>query len=152
MRIGFGQYDRCFKKDSSFYLGGILFSANDENNPVDPNDLLIDSIADALLGAAGLGGLYNYPDKNKINNPEILSDIEKEIHYRGLAIENIDITIMVLDQMLVEKQSDIHSKVIMWLFIKPEQLNIKFIFNSNVAETKDYIIQITAIALLNARS
>lgn len=152
MRIGFGQYDRGFKKDSSFYLGGILISTNNENNPADPNDLLIHSIADALLGAAGLGGLYNYPEKERINDPKILREIEREIHYRGLAIENIDITIGALDQMLIDKQAEIHSKLITRLFIKPEQLNIKFIFNSHVAEIKDCKIKITAVALLTDRS
>ena len=152
MRIGFGQYDRCFKKDSSFYMGGILFSAKDKNNLIDPNDPVIHSIADALLGAAATGGLYNYAESDRINNPEILIEIEKEIHYRGLAIENIDITVVAPDQMIVNKQPEMHSKIISWLFIKPEQLNIKFTFNSDVADTKDYKIKITAVALLTNRS
>ena len=113
---------------------------------------MIHSIADALLGAAATGGLYNYAESDRINNPEILIEIEKEIHYRGLAIENIDITVVAPDQMIVNKQPEMHSKIISWLFIKPEQLNIKFAFNSDVADTKDYKIKITAVALLTNRS
>ncbi|MEJ2542810.1 MAG: 2-C-methyl-D-erythritol 2,4-cyclodiphosphate synthase [Calditrichaceae bacterium] len=152
MRIGFGQYDLCFKKDSSFYLGGILFSTDDKNSPNDFNDILIHGIADSLLGAACLGGLYNYKDKNKINDPDILREIEREIHYLGWVIENIDVTITVPDQRIVGKRTKILSTLISSLYLKPDQLNIKFVFNSHDENTKDYKIHITAITLLTKRS
>jgi 2-C-methyl-D-erythritol 2,4-cyclodiphosphate synthase len=152
LRIGFGQYDRCFNKDSSFYLGGILFSTSDEHKPTDPNDVLIQSIADAMLGASGLGGLYNYQEQNKINNPEILREIERDIHYRGWVIENIDITIAAPDQMIVDKQSEMHSHLISWLFLKSEQLNIKFTYNTEFEKAEGNKIKITTVALLTDRS
>ncbi|MBN1408657.1 MAG: 2-C-methyl-D-erythritol 2,4-cyclodiphosphate synthase [Calditrichaceae bacterium] len=152
MRIGLGQYNRYFKRDSSFYLGGILFSAGDKNDPVNSNDPLIHSIADALLGAVGLGGLYNYPEIAKTNNPEVLSEIERKIHYQKFTIENIDVTITVPDRVVLGKRNEIHSNLISGLFIKSEQLNLKFTFSSNNTDTADYKIQITAIALLKDRS
>ena len=133
-------------------MGGILFSASSENHHANDHDILVYSIADALLGAAGLGGLYNYPEKDKNNNPEILRKIERDIHYRRFKIENIDVTISTPIREIENKFTEIHSQLIAWLYLKSEQLNMKFTAINDDAPEKDFKIKITSIALLNDRA
>ena len=155
MRVGLGRYDGYYTENSSFFLGGILFSAgsaaNDNNHP----DLIICSIADALLGAAALGGIFqstNYSDKLKKSAGELLRYIEKEIHYRGYKIANIDVSILTSHLNIEKKIIDIHSNLISWLYLKSEQLNLKLapVIDSK-HEEQGYQVRIIATALLNNR-
>ncbi len=75
MRIGLGQYDAYYKKNSSFYLGGILFSADPGKKPDDQIDLLV-LMANAFLRVATKVGIKNYLVKDKTANSEIIRQIE----------------------------------------------------------------------------
>lgn len=152
MRIGLGQYDACYNKDSSFYLGGILFSADPGKKPDDQMDLLVYSIADALLGAVAKGGIKNYLDKDKAANSEIIQKIERDIYYTGYKIGNIDVSISTSIQEIEKKMNAMHSQLVSWLFLKSEQLNLKISLLKHGESDHNHQIKIIASVLLNKRS
>lgn len=156
MRVGLGRYDECYDKNSSFYLGGILFSIKSDSVPSNHKDILIYSIADALLGAAASGGISQssvYSDREKNTPLELLQKVEKDIYYKGFKISNIDVTILTSFQNISENIAEMHANIISWLYLKAEQLNIKSVpvFNAHLLKN-EFRIDITAIALLENRS
>ena len=152
MRAGIGQYDAYYDKNSSFYLGGILFSVDSEDSLLTDDDLLINSIADALLGAAAIGGLSSYLKQKKNESEKILKKIERDIHYRGYRILNIDVSIMTSWLEIGPKLTEIHALLISMLYIKSEQLNLKLVPIRKSENQSFYKMKITTIALLNNRS
>ena len=156
LRIGLGGYEHSYDKDSSFTLGGILFSGKKKIDQNDKSDIVIYSLTDALLGAAASGGmaqLSDYPDILTIPATDILKQVEKDIHYTGFDIINIDITIRTSLKKINDKMAEMHAKLIMLLFLKTEQLNIKttFWFQNNENNRIDRI-GVTSVALLHERS
>ena len=153
MRAGIGQYERCNENDSSCYLGGILFSGGSgDDSKVTEDDILINCIADALLGAACMGGLNNYLKNQNGKSTDILSKIERDIHYQGYKISNIDVSVITSLPEKEEKVNKIHSNLITMLFLKPDQLNIKFQQNESSDLQNSNKIKLIAIALLENRS
>jgi len=151
LRVGLGQYDGCYTKNSSFFLGGILFSTGPNIYPDDQADLLVYSIADALLGAAALGGLFRYLKREKVQAADILKCIEREIYYRGYKIANIDVSISTLSREIENKLDEVHAQLISWLYLKSEQFNLKITPVMNTESAADFKIKITATALLENR-
>jgi len=81
------------------------------------------AIADALLGAAGLGSAssnYNVQD-----NPwDILRESEKKVYFSGYQITNIDIAFWPVSAFSKPIQ-EIHSALSRHLYVESEQINIK---------------------------
>lgn len=154
MRVGLGQHEKCYVKNSSFFLGGILISGGSSKIPSDQSDMLIYSMADALLGAASLGGIFqleNYSANIKNSGQKLLRQIEKDIHYLKFRISNIDITILTSYPDIENILSEIKSNLISWLYQKPEQLNLKVVPVHNTQPIQENIIKIISIALLENR-
>ena len=154
MRVGLGQHEKYYAKNSSFFLGGILISEGSHKYPTDQEDLLIYSIADALLGAAGLGGIFqsaNYLDVFTSSGQDLLRQIEKDIHYLKFKISNIDVSIAASFVKLENKINEIHTNLVSWLYLKPEQLNIKVTPMHDKSTAQDNQIKIISTALLENR-
>jgi len=156
LRIGLGGYECNYDKDSSFTLGGILFSGKTKIDQNDNSDIVIYSLTDALLGAAASGSVAQLPDYQDILTipaSDILKQVEKDIHYKGFDIINIDITIRTSLKKINDKMAEMHANLTMLLFLKTEQLNIKTTswFRNNENNRTDQI-GVTSVALLHERS
>lgn len=152
LRIGLGQYDACYKKDSSFYLGGILFSVDLGEKPDDQIDLLVLSIAHALLGAAAKVGTKHYLIKDKPANSEVIRQIERDTYYTGYTIGDIDVSVSILLQEIEKKLNVIHLQLVSWFFLKSEPLNLKISLPDHEESDHDHRIKVIATTLLNKRS
>lgn len=110
-------------------------------------DSLTRSVADALLGAAGLGGLDDFTLKDEAQN-EILKIVERKIHYAGFKIINLDISLNLhfkIEQMYVKQLINNLSRQ---MFVKKEQINLK---SNPIHSDKMNHDHIYCVALLNER-
>ncbi|HGY55032.1 MAG TPA: hypothetical protein ENK44_04980 [Caldithrix abyssi] len=104
------------------------------------------TIADALLGAAALGGVDAHfsSDEDPLT---ILRQSEKKVYFSGYEIVNIDISFgphSALDKPAQEVLSDFRRL----LFIKSEQINIKFL---PVFDQGSSLLECQAVCLLGGK-
>ena len=99
MRIGHGFDAHRFSEDRKLFLGGVEIEYHQGLLGHSDADVLIHSMIDALLGAAGLGDIgMRFPDTDPaykgISSRELLSDVISEVKNRGFSISNVDVTVM----------------------------------------------------------
>lgn len=156
MRIGIGKSSLQFSNNTNLVLGGISIKSGGISDQPSEQDKLLLSVCDALLGAAGLGDIYQadeFKDFLSANNTQLISEVEKKVHYNGYQIVNFDI---IISTSLPEIQShirNIRDNITSLLFIKPEQMNIKLnsINNEPAAQCQQHLECLT-IVLLKKRS
>lgn len=129
MRVGLGFAAQPLIEGNGLILCGVSIPFN-KGLPQSKNaDVIILSVADALLGAAGLGCVNNqFPEINEKcveDNLNILKEIEKKIHYEGYKIINIDLSIVLEKSDIISNTKKITENLAENLFLKPEQINIK---------------------------
>ena len=129
-RVGMGYDVHKLQPNLPFILGGVLLDSKKGIVAHSDGDILIHAIADALLGAAGLGDIgHFFPDtdpKNKdIDSSIILSKVLKEITNLSFQIENIDVTIVLEKPKLQSYIKPIKQSLSTMLGIDLNQVNIK---------------------------
>jgi 2-C-methyl-D-erythritol 4-phosphate cytidylyltransferase/2-C-methyl-D-erythritol 2,4-cyclodiphosphate synthase len=88
--------------------------------------VLCHSLADALLGAACMGGISDfYPDKNNFDSYQNLGEIEKIYYFEKMKIVNLDITIQSKTGFFNDFRDKLKQQIQNALFLKPGQINIK---------------------------
>ncbi len=105
LRIGFGFDAHRLTKNRKLILGGVEVPYSKGLSGHSDADVLSHSIADALLGAAGLNDIgYYFPDTNSklkgISSLKILSKILQVISKKGLDIVNIDSVVVCQEPKL----------------------------------------------------
>ena len=137
MRIGFGYDIHPFKEGRKLILGGVqvLFDRGLEGHS--DADVLLHSICDALLGAAGLGDIgEHFPDKDKkfkdISSIKILAEVKKLLEQKKLVIENIDTTIIIEQPNLSSFKQKIKTNIANTLGLSDSQINIKATTNEGL--------------------
>jgi 2-C-methyl-D-erythritol 2,4-cyclodiphosphate synthase len=99
MRVGIGYDVHAFAHGRSLVLGGATISHDHGLAGHSDADVLVHAICDALLGAAGLGDIgRHFPDTDpafkNINSMVLLERTMDLVRSRGLAVVNIDATIL----------------------------------------------------------
>lgn len=98
MRIGQGFDVHAFEDGRRLILGGVLIPDHRGLSGHSDADVLSHAVADALLGAAGLGDLGSmFPATDRwrdASSLEILRTVAEKLHDAGFAIENIDATVV----------------------------------------------------------
>lgn len=130
MRIGFGYDIHRFVKGRKFILGGVEIRHSKGLLGHSDADVLIHSICDALLGAAGLkdiGFYFPNTDKRWKGTPGrvFLEECRKMLGRKRLKIVNIDSTILLEEPKISPYISKMKSHISKALKIKTEQLSIK---------------------------
>jgi 2-C-methyl-D-erythritol 2,4-cyclodiphosphate synthase len=105
LRIGFGFDAHRLVKNRKLLLGGVEVPYSKGLSGHSDADVLSHSIADALLGAAGLNDIgYYFPDTNSklkgISSLRILSKILQMISKKGFDIVNIDSVVVCQEPKL----------------------------------------------------
>ena len=98
IRVGFGFDVHQLAEGEEFWLGGILLEHYKGSVGHSDADVLLHTIADAILGAANLRDIgFHFPptdDKYKgIDSKILLQDVMKIVKEKGYAVSNIDSTI-----------------------------------------------------------
>ena len=130
MRIGFGYDIHRFVKGRKLILGGIEIKYHKGLYGHSDADVLIHSICDALLGAAGLRDIgYYFPnnDPKWKNAPSsiFLEECKKMLAKKRLKIVNIDSIILLEEPKINPRIEKMKINISKYLKIKTSQIAIK---------------------------
>ncbi len=119
-----------FEDDKEMYLGGIKLPTDYGFKAHSDGDVLIHSIIDALLGAAGAGDIGEFfPDTDEqykgIDSKILLEKIVEFIYNVGYEIVNIDLTIIAQKPKINPHKQEIKSSISKLLGIEKQFVNIK---------------------------
>ncbi|WP_072679596.1 bifunctional 2-C-methyl-D-erythritol 4-phosphate cytidylyltransferase/2-C-methyl-D-erythritol 2,4-cyclodiphosphate synthase [Arcobacter sp. LA11] len=119
-----------FEENKKMYLGGINIDVPYGFKAHSDGDVLIHSLIDALLGAAGAGDIGEFfPDTDAqykgIDSKVLLEDIVKFIYNVGYEIVNIDLTIIAQKPKINPHKQEIKSTIGKLLNIEKQFVNIK---------------------------
>ena len=137
MFVGFGYDVHKFKKNRKLYLGGIKISDTNGLDGHSDADVLIHSLMDALLGAAGQNDIgHFFPDTDNryknISSVELLKIVVKTLKQKKFKIINTDITVVAEKPKIypyIEQMKDVISKT---LNIKKQFIAIKATTNEKM--------------------
>jgi 2-C-methyl-D-erythritol 2,4-cyclodiphosphate synthase len=98
VRVGFGFDAHSFDERRPLLLGGIEIPGSPGLSGHSDADVLSHAIADALLGATGLGDLGDrFPNDERwkdASSLEILSEVSALLRDRGATVVNVDATVI----------------------------------------------------------
>jgi 2-C-methyl-D-erythritol 2,4-cyclodiphosphate synthase len=128
--VGFGYDIHKLAEKESLILGGISIESSFGTVAHSDGDVLVHSIIDALLGAAGLGDIgEHFPDDNmqykNADSIQLLVVVLNLIKSKNLKIINIDTTIVLEKPKLSLYKSKIRENLAEILAISSENINIK---------------------------
>jgi 2-C-methyl-D-erythritol 2,4-cyclodiphosphate synthase len=130
MRIGFGYDVHRLVKGRKLILGGVTIPHNKGLKGHSDADVLIHSICDAILGAAGLKDIGHYfPNTDakwkNISSLILLSECSKLIKKKRLKVGNIDSTLLLEEPKISPYIDKMKQKIAAALKIKTSQIAIK---------------------------
>lgn len=130
MRVGLGYDVHRLESGRALIIGGVTVPFEKGLAGHSDADVLAHAIADALLGAAGLRDLGAHfppgdPQYKDISSLKILAQVYQELHNQGLAIENIDATIICEQPKLAPHLPAMKENLCAVLKLDPSQLGIK---------------------------
>lgn len=93
-------------------------------------DVLAHAIADALLGAAGLGDIgEHFPDTDErwrdADSIQLLAEVVESVHNAGLQIENVDCTVVMERPKLAPHRGAIRERLAEALGLDVRRINVK---------------------------
>ena len=137
MRIGFGYDIHPLKEGRKLILGGVQVPFDRGLEGHSDADVLLHSICDALLGAAGLGDIgEHFPDKDErykdISSLKLLAEIKELLEQKKLVIENIDSTIIIEQPNLSSFKQKMKANIANTLGLSSSQINIKATTNEGL--------------------
>jgi 2-C-methyl-D-erythritol 2,4-cyclodiphosphate synthase len=130
MRIGFGYDIHPLVVNRPLIVGGIEIPFEKGLAGHSDADVMAHAIADALLGAAGLGDIgQHFPDTDEkyknYDSMKILQEVERKVYFEKLKIVNIDVSIVIQHPKIAPYKEAMIKKLASNLFLKPDQINIK---------------------------
>lgn len=119
-----------FEEGKTLVLGGVEFDTSYGFKAHSDGDVLIHSVIDALLGAAGAGDIGEFfPDTDakykNVDSKQLLEHIIQFIHAVGFEIVNIDISVIAQQPKINPNKRDIKFTMSKLLKIEPQFINIK---------------------------
>jgi 2-C-methyl-D-erythritol 2,4-cyclodiphosphate synthase len=137
MKIGFGYDVHKFAAGRNLILGGVKIPYKKGLLGHSDADVLVHSICDALLGAAGLRDIgYYFPNTSAkwkdVSSLVLLEECGRLIRKKKLRIGNIDSAVL-LEQPKISRYIDLmKSNIAAALGIKPSQIAIKSTTNEGL--------------------
>ncbi len=119
-----------FEDNKEMYLGGVKLDCDFGFKAHSDGDVLIHSVIDALLGAAGAGDIGEFfPDTDEkykgIDSKILLQEIVSFIYNVGYEIVNVDLTIIAQKPKINPVKNEIKSSMAKLLQIEKQFVNIK---------------------------
>lgn len=130
MRIGFGYDVHHLVLGRKLILGGEIISYEKGLDGHSDADVLIHSIVDALLGAAGEGDIgQHFPDNDErykdISSLKLLRKTYEILKGKKFAINNIDISVVLEEPLLTPFIIKMKNNIAKVLKISSRRINIK---------------------------
>jgi 2-C-methyl-D-erythritol 2,4-cyclodiphosphate synthase len=130
MRAGIGYDIHAFEKGRKLVLGGVEIENELGLGGHSDADVLVHSIMDALLGAAGLDDIgIHFPNDDKkyrnISSLILLDEVRKNIERAGFEIINIDSVVILEAPRIAPYVTIMKKKIAEALMIEESRINIK---------------------------
>jgi len=137
MRIGFGYDIHPLVLGRKLILGGEIIPYQKGLNGHSDADVLIHSLIDALLGAAGEGDIgQHFPDNDEqykdISSLKLLKNIYKILKRKKLTINNIDVSMVLEEPKIAPFIISMKNNIAKVLKISSEKVNIKATTNEKM--------------------
>jgi len=153
-RVGQGYDIHPLVPDRKFILGGVEIDFYKGLAGHSDGDALCHAIADAILGAAGLGDIGHYfPDDDEsvrgISSLTILAEVIEGIKRRLWKVSNVDATVILQSPKLAPYAPEMKEKLANTMRISTDAVNIKAKTGENMGDVgRGDAIEVHAIALL----
>jgi len=130
MRAGIGYDIHAFEEGRKLFLGGVEIENDLGLGGHSDADVLIHSIMDALLGAAGLDDIgIHFPNNDKkyrnISSLLLLCEVKRKIEREGFKIINIDSVVILEAPKIAPYIKTMKKKIAKALEIEENRINIK---------------------------
>jgi 2-C-methyl-D-erythritol 2,4-cyclodiphosphate synthase len=130
MRVGFGYDVHRIVENRPLIIGGVNIPFEKGLQGHSDADVMAHAVADALLGAAGLGDIgEHFPDTDeqykKFDSMIFLKEIEKKVNFEKYKISNVDITLVLQKPKISQYKSQMEDNIAKNLFLNPNQVNVK---------------------------
>jgi 2-C-methyl-D-erythritol 2,4-cyclodiphosphate synthase len=128
--MGIGYDSHRLAADRKLILGGVTIAAELGLLGHSDADVLTHAVIDAMLGAAGLGDIgQHFPDDDEryrgADSLELLSSVLDMILGEGLALVNVDVTVIMQSPRLAPHREDIRMNLARVLGLPPSRVNVK---------------------------
>ncbi len=130
MRVGFGFDVHPLVDNRPLIIGGVNIPFEKGLQGHSDADVMAHAVADALLGAAGLGDIDDHfpdtEDKYKdFDSMYFLKEIEKKVNFEKFKISNIDITLVLRKPKISQYKFQMKKNISDNLYLNPNQVNVK---------------------------
>ncbi len=130
IRIGLGYDLHILTEGRRLLLGGVHIPFEKGEDAHSDGDVLLHALADALLGAAGLGDIGSYfpsedPQWKNANSAELLTAIWKDITAQGWQLENADCVIAIEKPKILPYRNAMCRSIADILGVKSSQIFVK---------------------------
>lgn len=130
MRVGMGYDAHRLVAGDHLVLGGVEIPFEKKLLAHSDGDVLLHAIADSLLGAAGLGDIgVHFPDNDPayrgISSLVLLERVGEKLTEAGLAVQNVDSTIVVQQPKLVSFIPQMRENIAAALGLDSAMVNVK---------------------------
>lgn len=137
--IGFGHDIHKLIKGRKLFLGGLEIPSKKGAKGHSDADVVLHAIADAIIGAAGLGDIGDqFPDTDKrykdVSSSFFIKEILKKIKAKKFSINNVDTTIICQEPKLYDYKTKIKRNISEILKIKTDFINVKAKTNEGLSE------------------
>jgi 2-C-methyl-D-erythritol 2,4-cyclodiphosphate synthase len=129
MRVGMGFDVHAFDPDRQLVLGGVSIAGAPGLAGWSDADALSHAIADALLGAGGLGDLGHHFPKDAVlegvSSQDLLSEVARLLLAAGYRIGNLDATVIVQDIPVGPHRSRMEETLAATLGVERARVSVK---------------------------
>jgi 2-C-methyl-D-erythritol 4-phosphate cytidylyltransferase / 2-C-methyl-D-erythritol 2,4-cyclodiphosphate synthase len=129
-RVGIGQDLHPFGPDAPLALGGVTIDGAPRLSGHSDGDVVLHAVADAILGAAGLGDLGRlFPAGPStpagIDSSQLLSDVVRRVAADGLAVVGLDVTVVAARPRLGDVLPAMGARLAELVGTEPTAVNVK---------------------------
>jgi 2-C-methyl-D-erythritol 4-phosphate cytidylyltransferase/2-C-methyl-D-erythritol 2,4-cyclodiphosphate synthase len=129
-RVGFGHDSHPFGPGTGLWLGGVMIPDAPRLAGHSDGDVVLHAIADALLGAAGLGDLGRlFPADARtprgVASSELLREVAARLAAAGLAPASVDVTVIGARPRLGARLDAMRDAIATVLGLDPSAVNVK---------------------------
>ncbi|MDJ0972895.1 MAG: 2-C-methyl-D-erythritol 2,4-cyclodiphosphate synthase [Planctomycetota bacterium] len=130
MRVGIGYDIHEFDSGGVLVLGGVKIPGAWGLRGHSDADVLLHAVADAMLGAAGLGDLGDHfpdtdPQWKDVPSAAIVAEVRTKVEAKGLVPGNVDVTVVAERPKLGPHRLTIRDRVAALLGIEAACVNVK---------------------------
>ena len=130
MRVGIGYDIHPFEPGRVLVLGGIKMEGAWGLKGHSDADVVLHAIADALLGAAGLGDLGDhFPDTDAqwkdVPSAVLVSEVMTKVRAKGWQVRNADLTVITERPKIAIYREAMVERIAALLDVTPRDVNVK---------------------------